>query len=296
MNKKLFLIMLTAVFVTISACGGGGGGGGGGSEAGPATQYTKAVVKLATAPHIGGVAVTLALPAGVTVNSTANPPQTDAGAVVASGMAASNSYVISTYTQASGGSPATVQVSLMNTNGFGVGEFVTIDCNLSGVSPAAGDFTVQSATVDDLNGSSINGVTVSVAIQITGSTTATVKLSTTMNIGGVAVTLALPSGVTVNSTTPPTTDDGVVVASGVAASNSYVISTYTQASGGSPATVQVSLMNTYGFGVGEFVTIDCNLSGVSPTSGDFTVQSPTVDDLNGGSISGVTVNVGVSLQ
>ena len=128
-------------------------------------------------------------------------------------------------------------------------------------------------------------------------TKAIVKLSTSgaaSQIGGVDVTIGLPTGVTVKATaSPPETDNGVVVASGQAAVSSTLIAT------SGAGTVRIVLVNsgTNGFGTGEFATITCDLAeGTEPTAGDFTVQAAMVSDINGNSISGATVAAGVVLE
>lgn len=83
----------------ITNCGGGGGGGGNNPPSRPTTA-TLILLTSGTLPagtKIGGVQVSVNLPAGVTVESTANPPETDAGVVVGSGIASNNSTVLATY-------------------------------------------------------------------------------------------------------------------------------------------------------------------------------------------------------
>ena len=163
MKNRIYLHMaLLLTVIATAACGGGGGGT-------SAEQPTKAIVKLSVtgaASQLGGVDVTLSLPAGVTVKSTTAQPETDNGVVVASGQAAANSLVASTYTA---GWPGIVHIVLVNgnTNGFGTGEFATITCDLaSGNEPSASDFTVQSSSVNDINGSSISGAAVTVGVTL----------------------------------------------------------------------------------------------------------------------------------
>ena len=88
---------------------------------------------------------------------------------------------------------------------------------------------------------------------VTQPMTAVLKISTQgtlpsgTQIGGIDVTIALPTGVTVKSvTSPPETDSGVVVTSGVAAANSTVLSTYTAATSASTGKVRVLLANSMG--------------------------------------------------
>ena len=152
------MILLSAVLV-LSSCGSSGGGG---DSGGGTTQLTTAIVKLTTTgtlpstTQIGGIDVTLQLPQGVTVKSTTNPPETDSGVVTASGVAASNSSLVSTFTT----STRIVHILLANPNGFGTGEFATVNCSIAaGSSPKQTDFSVSTMITKDLTGNSISGLT-----------------------------------------------------------------------------------------------------------------------------------------
>ena len=128
---------------------------------------------------------------------------------------------------------------------------------------------------------------------VTQPTTAVLKISTQgtlpsgTQIGGIDITIALPTGVTVKSvTSPPETDSGVVVTSGVAAANSTVLSIYSPATSASTGNVRVLLANSTGFGTGEFMTIHCDIaSGSIPTASDFSLSGFVARDLNGVLIS-----------
>ncbi len=303
MKKNLWIMAIVLIATTaLSGCGGGGGG----APSPPPATPTRAVLKLSTTgtgTQIGGLDVIVQLPAGVTVKST-NAPETDAGVVVASGQAASNSLVTSTYTPASGGAPAFVRVGLVNgnTNGFDIGEFVTINCDLAnGTAPSAADFVITSETVWGITGAVENGVSVTVGVELQSAIVSQTLLTLSTSgagsqIGGIDVTVQLPAGVTVKSTNAPETDAGVVVASGVAAANSVVTGTYSPAVGATPGTVRVVLVNGNqdGFGDGEFVTITCELAaGVSPTASDFSIMSSIVGDLTGNAVAGVSVTTAV---
>ena len=164
------IILLSGLMTVLTACGGGGGGGGTPPAPPPTTTPTKAVLKLSTTgpagSQIAGVDVTVNLPSGVTVKAATAPPETDAGVVVPSGQAAANSLVIAT---AASGPPASVRIVLANsnTNGFGIGEFATVTCDLAaGTKPAASAFTIPAALVGDLAGSPISGATVTVAVTL----------------------------------------------------------------------------------------------------------------------------------
>jgi hypothetical protein len=134
-------------------------------------------------------------------------------------------------------------------------------------------------------------------------TTATLKiissgtLTTGTQIGGVDVTVNLPSGVTVQATADSINpavmvmDPGVVLASGVAAGANTLTSDsiYTAATGTWPGKVRVLVINGMtGFGTGEFVTVNCKVAdGVFPTAADFNLTNFTAKDL----ASGATITV-----
>jgi hypothetical protein len=168
--KKVSLssvLIFALALTTLSACGGGGGGGGGsssGSSSPPPAQPTTAVLTLSTAVKgaipapavIAGYDVTITLPAGVTVKSTALPPQTDSGVVVGTvNGAAAGTYYVASYTPATG-KVRIVMVSPKG-NGFnGAGEFCKVNCDIAkGYYPTAADFqqqpTFKASGIDDPN-------------------------------------------------------------------------------------------------------------------------------------------------
>ena len=162
MKKQLSKIIPCFFLLLIISCGGGGVGGDGGGNNNPPSQPTTAVLKLlasGTLPAsttIGGIQVTVLLPAGVTVKSTANPPETDANVVVQSGNALTNSTILSTYDPTS----QKVTVFLVNPNGFNIGEYATMNCNIAaGYHPTQADFSLTGTIVKDLNGASVSGIT-----------------------------------------------------------------------------------------------------------------------------------------
>ena len=160
------LLMAMLGIISLPGCGGSGGGGGSTPAPTPATQPTTAVLKittqgtLASGTQIGGLDVTITLPTGVTVKSVTSPPETDSGVVVTSGVAATNSTMLSTYAAATSASKGKVHVLLANSNGFGTGEFMTVNCNIaSGSTPTASDFSLSGFIAKDVNGVIINGLT-----------------------------------------------------------------------------------------------------------------------------------------
>lgn len=117
---------------------------------------------------------------------------------------------------------------------------------------------------------------------------AVVKLSTGVSgsmpagttIIGYDVTVTLPDGVTVKSSSPPETDDGVVAATGEG-SGSIVIATYTAATASDHGRIRVQLANGNGMSAGEFCTITCELeAGADPFSSDFGVTKFYADGLD----------------
>lgn len=108
-------------------------------------------------------------------------------------------------------------------------------------------------------------------------TTATIEFGTTVTgaipantiITGYDLTFRLPAGVTVKSAVPPTTDNGVVTATG-SASGSLITAVYSPATGAEPGTVRIILANADGINVGEFSTVICDIAGgYSPAPADF---------------------------
>jgi len=112
--------------------------------------------------QIGGIDITVVLPAGVTVKAapdSENPTVqvTSAGVVEASGAAAgTNTSTLATYSAATATMPGTVMVQMVSANGFGTGEFVTIDCDIAtGSFPTVTDFSVTLVKAVDINGAAI---------------------------------------------------------------------------------------------------------------------------------------------
>ncbi len=171
MKKKAMLSCLLIVYsamVLISGCGGGGGD----STPTTVTSQPVAVVKLSTSGTlsngtlIGGIDTTVALPAGVSVKSTVNPPETDTGVVNASG-AAAGSIIVAVYSAATSTLPGRVRILVINANGFGTGEFVTVNCDFAaGHPPAANGFSLTNFNAISLNTSTISGLTPGLTVDI----------------------------------------------------------------------------------------------------------------------------------
>lgn len=109
---------------------------------------------------IGGIDVTLALPAGVTVKADPDATNTavmvtDTGVVNPSG-AAAGANTLSTATYASG----EVAIHVANPDGFVSGEFVTVKCDIAaGAAVTTTSFSVSGLYAVDLNGATITGLT-----------------------------------------------------------------------------------------------------------------------------------------
>ena len=140
-TAALFILMTTTL--VIAGCGGKAN-----SPAPPKTAIVK-IASEGTLPSgtvIGGIDLTITLPAGISVKSADNPPQPDNGVVAASGVAA-NSSIMAKYTPAKG----TLHIVIANAEGFGTGEFVTINCDLAGSAPTETDIKVPDFTVSGLS-------------------------------------------------------------------------------------------------------------------------------------------------
>jgi hypothetical protein len=135
-------------------------------------------------------------------------------------------------------------------------------------------------------------------------TTATLTLTSSgtlpagTQIGGINVTVTIPTTVSVKATPnkvnpSQVTYSGAVTASGVALSTDAL----TLAALTSPTTVNVQLTNPHGFGVGEFAKIMFDIaSGSEVVPGEFSAGSFVAVDLNGAPISGLTASLEAVIQ
>ena len=159
--------MILAASMLLSGCGGGGANTGG-ENTHPAKKSVVKISLAGTLPAdmlIGGIDIIVSLASGVSVKSSSAPPETDAGAVVASGVAIANSLLFSTYAPAAGITPGKVHLLIANTSGFGIGEFATLIGDISaGSDPVSADFTGTSLTVTDVNGAPITGLAAALAV------------------------------------------------------------------------------------------------------------------------------------
>jgi hypothetical protein len=163
--KKTILsgVVILSVLFSLAACR---------SSSSSAAQPTKAVITLSmigTLPAgtlIYGANATVNLPAGVTAKaspSSANAQAmvTDTGVVTASGQASGAETVLASY--ATGTTPSTYKVGVYvaKSNGFLLGEFATVNCDIAdGSFPAPTDFTVTDFKAVDQNGAAITGLTI----------------------------------------------------------------------------------------------------------------------------------------
>jgi hypothetical protein len=192
MRIRSFVLPISCLAViTLSGCGGGGGGGGdteavtaspaagtdvtnsGNTAAGgptaPLPIPTKGVLKMATsgaASTINGIDVTVTLPAGVTVAADPVTGEVTNGVVTASGVAAvqtigTQNVITARYAPASSATPAQLHIVMANMPGFNLGEFVTIQFDLTtGTSfPAANAFNVTNFFAKGLDGLGLSGIT-----------------------------------------------------------------------------------------------------------------------------------------
>ena len=115
-----------------------------------------------------------------------------------------------------------------------------------------------------------------------------------MLIGGVRVTVTLPTGVTVAKQADNSAADGVVVASGAAAGAGALLEVNAATAG----QLTLGIISTNGFAAGEFVTIKADVAaGFFPKPSDFSATiNDQVSDTNGTSISGVSASLVTTIE
>jgi hypothetical protein len=120
----------------------------------------------------------------------------------------------------------------------------------------------------------------STAAVLTLSTSVKGSIPSSTAIASYDVTVTLPAGVTVRSTTrPPLTDAGVVTAVGKAA-GSLVTAVYSAQTRTQAGTVKIYLISPAGFSAGEFGVVNCDIAaGADILPLDF--ATPTLDDATG---------------
>ena len=166
-NLSLASLILALSLTVLAACNGDNGSA-------PSSQQTTAVMKIETTGSldqgtmIGGITVAGVLPAGVTVKATPdaqNPAVlvTDSDVVIASGVTGTNASTFATYDATN----RNVTIQVYAQDGFGIGEFVTVTCDITpGASPTAGSFGVEGFVPKDLNGAPIGTLTAGYTVSI----------------------------------------------------------------------------------------------------------------------------------
>jgi len=114
-------------------------------------------------------------------------------------------------------------------------------------------------------------------------------------IGGIEVTVILPPGVAAKADKTGATMDNAVVVSGVA-QGALSAAKFTPAAGTAPARVGLALVKTTGFGIGEFATLNLDITGALPRLTDFSTASMSVSDTNGTAITGLTPALSLQLK
>lgn len=160
--KRMSLCILIIALLTMTACGGGGGGGSN-TNTGPTT----AVITLSTQGSlsgntmIGGLGVTVNLPAGMNVKTDTNG-NVDTTVLATTGVAQGQATIIVLYTAATSTAQAKLYVALSSNSaaGFAVGEFAKANCGIdAGKNPQASGISLTNFQVVDTNGAVISGVT-----------------------------------------------------------------------------------------------------------------------------------------
>jgi hypothetical protein len=168
MLKSIRISILLLAGMSLYACGGGGADTG-------SQQPTGAVMHIMTSAWtttiygssgIGGIGVTVAFPQGIAVKTAFG--NVDGTAAVPSGAAQGNASVAAVYTAATSTMNGKLELvaASTTTNGFGTGEFITINFIISSGSPTAGSFTVTAFAPYDLSAQPISGMVVGSSVSI----------------------------------------------------------------------------------------------------------------------------------
>jgi hypothetical protein len=173
MNKTAFSVkmLIAMTLMLLAGCNSGGNSSGGVivQQQTEATVFISAAGTLPDGSTIGGVDLSLTLPAGVTVKATPGSLSAfvpDEGIVSASGAAAESSKVYAMYTVAAGATPGAVRILVANSTGFSTGEFVAVKCDVAGGNPpVATDFSSSAVKFVDGNGKAVTGLSTTVALK-----------------------------------------------------------------------------------------------------------------------------------
>ena len=129
--------------------------------------FATGLLKLATVGipfALSGLDLTLALPLGITVDYDRITGITADGVVTLSGVAdfGNNNFIVAKYTPAFFGTPALLHIVMRNMNGFGLGEFATIQFDVipNGIFPAPDEFIPVNLYVRGFTGLGLQGVAV----------------------------------------------------------------------------------------------------------------------------------------
>ncbi len=129
--------------------------------------FATGVLKLATVGipfALSALDVTLALPLGVTLDHDRTTGITADGVVTISGVAdfGNNNIIAAKYTPAFFGVPALLHIVMRNMNGFGLGEFTSIQFNVipNGIFPTLDEFIPVNLYVRGFTGLGLQGVAV----------------------------------------------------------------------------------------------------------------------------------------
>src|SRR5512147_2222614 len=161
--------LLTAILIAAALLSGCSRSGGSGAATSPplaagAVNETGGLLKLgavgAATTLIGGIDLRVNLPAGVTIDADPATGEAAGGAVALSGAAADNGLIAAKYAPASGTTPATLYIILINAAGFHTGEFATVRFNLAeGTSlPAVGAFVITNFSAKGPDSSALSGI------------------------------------------------------------------------------------------------------------------------------------------
>jgi len=105
----------------------------------------------------------------------------------------------------------------------------------------------------------------------------------------------LPAGVTAKADAAGATLTGICNATGGAAGGT-TLAKFTAASGTTPSQVRLAVIKADGFTAGEFATANLDFTGAAPAASAFTVVSVSATDINGVTISGITVAPAVQIK
>ena len=135
-----FIVVMSALL--LSGCGGGGGTSGGGSSGGTSVVLALST-QSATPVTIGGIQLVVTLPPGVSLKTDTSGVLLS-NVVQLSGVLSSADFFVPTYEKTAG----TLSIGITKDAGFGLGEFLTISCDVaSGFTPSPADFLLSNIVV-----------------------------------------------------------------------------------------------------------------------------------------------------